>query len=127
MNKHVGTPKLAKIVLGKMKTDLKSKTTSNLETFLSVGLYSDIQGNDFPNYLKIFAKSLKKNIVRDYLFLKIIHYYYQRTRTGSSNEEIYLNLLALLRMRTLKIPQRMKFKVVEGLKDAKRLFDDKSS
>lgn len=127
MNKHVGTPKLAKIVLGKMKIDLKSNTTSNLETFLSVSLYSDIQGNGFPNYLKMFAKSLKKNIVRDYLFLKIIHYYYQRTRSGSPNEEIYLNILALLRMRTLKIPQRMKLKVVDGLKDAKKLFEDKST
>jgi len=125
MNKHVGTPKLAKIVLEKVKNDLKNNTTSNLETFLSVSLYADIQGNDFPNYLRMFAKGLKKNVVRDYLFLKILDYYYRRTRAGSPNEKIYLDLLALLRMRTRKIPQRMKFKVIKGLEDAKKIFDEK--
>lgn len=124
MNKHLGTPKLSPIILLKLKEDLKSKTVSDLETFMSVTLYSDIQGTEFPKYLKELSKKLKKNVVRDYLFYKVLEYYYRRTRPGSPNEELYLELLSDLRIRTHRLGQRMKLRLIEGIKDAKQAFDE---
>lgn len=54
MSKWVGTPKLAKVILSKIESDLKGKsfTKSDLELFFSVALYGDIQGNNYPEYYK---------------------------------------------------------------------------
>lgn len=122
MNKHMGTPKLSQIILKKMDSDLKSNSTSEVETFLSVGLYADIEGPDFPKYLKKLVKKLKRNAIRRFLFLKLIEYYYRRTRSGSPNEKIYLDLLTELRIRTQKLPQRMKMRVKKALEDGKNAF-----
>ncbi len=122
MNNHVGSSKLSQIVLEKFKSDLTSSSISDLETFFSALLYADIQGNDFPKYLKQFVKSLKKNVVRDYTFYKLIDYYYRRTRPNSPNEQIYLDLLTDLRIRTQKLPQRLKMSVMRELKKSKESF-----
>lgn len=123
MNNHLGTTKLSPIILQKVKEDLKSESVSDLETFFSVFLYADIQGNDYPKYLKEFIKKLKKNIVRDYALIKLVDYYYRRTRPDTQNEKIYLDLISDLRIKTLKLPQRMKAKVIKKIKESKKLFD----
>jgi hypothetical protein len=124
MTNHLATPKLGPIILEKVKEDLNSDTVSDLESFLSVLLYSDIQGNDFSKYLKQFVKSLRKNIVRDYTFYKLLEYSYRRTRPDSPNEKVYLDLLSDLRIRTHKLPQRMRLSLIQSLKDAKKAFDE---
>jgi hypothetical protein len=124
MNKHVGTPKLSQIILEKLKEDLASKTSSDIQTFLSVALYSDIEGKDFPKYLKALIKKIGKNAVRDFSFLKLLDYYYRRTRPGSSNEKIYLDLLAELKIKTKKLPFRLKDKVIKALEEGKKAFEE---
>jgi hypothetical protein len=117
---HAGTPKLAPIILEKLKDDLVSKSISDIETFLSVFLYADIEGNDFPKYLKALVKSTGRNIVRDYAFMKIQDYYYRRTRPDSPNEKVYLDLLTELKIRTKKIPHQLRDRVIKAIEDGKR-------
>ncbi len=124
---HGGTPKLAPIILEKIKEDQQDKSLSgsDIESFLSVALYSDIQGKNYPKYFKTLIKSLKNNIVKDYLFYKLIGYYYKRTKPGSPLEDIYLDLLAELRIKTQKLPRRLKERVIKTIEDGKKTFQRK--
>lgn len=124
MFKHLGTGKLAPIILSKIKNDsLKlNYTESDLEAFFSVAMYADIKGKDFPTHLKNLIKRVKNNPVRDYLYYKLIHYYYSRTSIGSENEEIYIDLLTELKMRTQNLPSRMKDKVKKEIIKSKQKF-----
>jgi hypothetical protein len=119
---HLGTPKLAPIILDKIKEDQlnKSLSDSDIESFLSVALYSDIQGRNFPKYFKSLIKRLNNNIVRDYSFYKLIQYYYKRTKPGSPMEDIYLDLLAELKIKSQRLPRRLKERVIKTLEDGKK-------
>jgi hypothetical protein len=59
---NLGTGKLGSVVLKAIKeNDLgRSITGSDIEKYLSLALYSDIQGQDFPKYLKTFVKKVSK-------------------------------------------------------------------
>jgi predicted MPP superfamily phosphohydrolase len=124
MNQQLGTKKLASIVEAKVLDDFagKSHTGSEIEHFYSVGLYADIEGPDFPKYLKRFIRGLKSNLVRDFMMIKLLEYYYRRTRPGGSNEVIYLDLLSGLRLRSLGLPARMRGNIIKNLKDSKATF-----
>jgi hypothetical protein len=89
---------------------------------MSVALYSDIQGRDYPKYLKNLIKGLKNNIVRDYTYVKLINYYYKRTRPGSPNELTYIDLLAELKIRSQKGVKRMKESIIKAIEDGKRKY-----
>ena len=78
------------------------------------------------NYCKKFIKQLKTNadnyIVSDFSFWKLIDYYYRRTRKNSDNEAMYLDLMAELRIKTQKLPRRMKEKIIKSISDGKNKF-----
>lgn len=122
MKKHLGTQKLAPIILEKIKADEQNRSITNMEAYMSVALYSDIQGRDYPKYLKNLIKGLKNNIVRDYTYVKLINYYYKRTRPGSPNELTYIDLLAELKIRSQKGVKRMKESIIKAIEDGKRKY-----
>jgi hypothetical protein len=128
LNRNAASPKLSSIILDKIKLDKqkKSQTKSDIESFLSVALYADIQGQDFDREIKYLVKRVKNNPTQDYLYHKLLDYYYRRTRPASSNEEMYLNLLADLRLRSMKLPKSLKSKVQKAIADGKKLFLDSS-
>ena len=76
--KFLGTPKLNSVILEKINDDKKSKSISDVESFLSVGLYADLQGNKFDKEMKTFINRIKTDsdnyIVSDYCFYKLIDY-----------------------------------------------------
>jgi predicted MPP superfamily phosphohydrolase len=122
MSSHLATIKISKIVLVKILKDNngKSITGTEIEKFLSVFLYADFHGLDYPKYLRIFIKSIKNNAVMDYTLYKLWNYTYTRGKSGSSNEEMFLDLLSLLKIKTEKLPKRMRDAVLRLLKDYNR-------
>ncbi|WP_426091597.1 metallophosphoesterase [Flavobacterium sp. DSR3-2] len=124
MAKWLGTPKLAKVILAKIEEDAKGKsfTKSDLESFISVALYADVQGRDYPKYYKNFIKNLKNTPVRDYALYKLIFYYYRRTRDGSENEALYLDMISELKMKELNLPNKMKQKIINTYITSKKNF-----
>jgi len=127
LHQQLGTYKLAPIVKDRIKEDKKQKM-SDVESFFSVALYSDIKGRDFPEVLKKFIKKInKKGIVIDYIFRKIVNYYYSRTKKGSANEKIYLDLLAELQIKSKNLPRRMKSKIIKTFEDNKKLWFDNNN
>ena len=119
MSGHLATIKLAPIILNKITNDNngKSITGTDIEKFLSVYLYSDIQGQDYPKYLRKFIKAVKNNAVMDYSLYKLWHYSFTRGRAGSSNEEVFFDLLSLLKIKTESLPLRMRDAIIRALRD----------
>lgn len=124
MFKHTGTYKLAPIVLEKIKNDSfgKSFTGSDIEKFLSVALFADIKGQNYDKYLKKLIKSSGNNLVKDYILIKLLNYYYFRTKPESSNEETYLELLFELKISSQNRTKQIKDRFMKQLKDAKLKF-----
>lgn len=40
---------------------------------------------------------------------------------------MYLDLISDLRIKTKKLPQRMKFEIIKTIKNAKKLFDEENN
>lgn len=124
MNKHLGTFKLSPIILEKIKEDNlgRSITKSDLEKFLSVALYSDIQGDEFPKYFKKLIRASGNNPVRDFSLIKLVNYYYKRTKPDSDGEKLYLDLIAELRIKSLKLPAKAKERIMKSYKDVRSKY-----
>ena len=116
---HLASIKIAPVVLDKIINDNngKSITGTDIEKFLSVFLYSDIQGQEYPKYLRKFIKAVKNNAVMDYTLYKLWHYSFTRGRSGSSNEEVFLDLLSLLKIKTESLPLRMRDTILRALRE----------
>ncbi|MCZ2222640.1 MAG: hypothetical protein LC122_03310 [Chitinophagales bacterium] len=62
LNMHLGTKKLQMVVLDKIsKSNYDDSSTSEIETFLSIALYSDFHGDNFDKYLRKFIKMLNRS------------------------------------------------------------------
>jgi len=120
---NLGTYKLTPIILEKIKQDIKNDKCSDVEAYLSVALYADEHGRDFPKYFKKLIKRLSNSIVRDYCESKLTHYFYRRTKEGSSNEEVYIDLLTELRIRSQKLSRRITETVRKSISDGKKFFN----
>lgn len=118
---HLGSQKLSSVILNKMKKDSagQSFTHSDIEKFLSVTLYSDVYGNDFSVYLKKLIKSVKTVPTQNYLLFKLTQYLYKRSKSDTPNEELYLDLLSDLQIRTQNLPKRLKQSIIKDLKEKK--------
>jgi hypothetical protein len=121
LNSHLGTQKLEVVILDKMHKDRKgmSNTNSEIEKYLSTTLFSDIQGDNFDKYLKDFVKSANTVPVQNYLLYKLTDYLYKRSKDGSVNEAMYLDLISDLKIRTQKLPKRLKERIVKDLVESK--------
>ena len=122
LNIHLGTQKLEVVILDKINKDAKgtSNTNSEIEKYLSVTLFSDIQGHKFDNHLKKLVKSAKSIPVQNYLLYKLTEYLYKRSKEGSDNEEMYLDLISELKIKSQKLPRRFKEQIVKNLLDKKK-------
>lgn len=118
---HLGTQKLSTVILQKIQSDGIGHTTdfTEIEKFLSIALYSDIQGEKFDVYLRKFVKSVSTVPTQNYLLFKLTDYLYRRSKNGSPNEALYLDLIADLKIRTQKLPKRLKDKIIKELKEKK--------
>ncbi len=119
MSEHLATIKIAPIVLNKINNDNsgKSITGTDIEKFLSVFLYSDIQGQFYEKYIRKLIKVVKNNAVMDYILYKLWHYSFTRAKSGSSNEEVFLDLLSLLKIKTENLPLRMRDTILRALRE----------
>lgn len=121
LNTHLGTKKLELVILNKIKRDSvgESFTNSDVEKFLSVALYADSYGKDFDQYLKKFIKSVDTIPTQNYLLFKLTDYLYRRSKANSENEEMYLDLISDLHIRSQKLPKRVKERIIKDYKEKK--------
>jgi predicted MPP superfamily phosphohydrolase len=122
LNSHLGTQKLEVVILDKINKDKTGKSNSNseIEKYLSVALFSDIQGENFDKHLKLLVKSTNTVPVQNYLLYKLTEYLYKRSREGSENEDMYLDLISDLKIRSQKLPKRLKGQIIKNLIENKK-------
>lgn len=120
LHEHLGTKKLSNVILSKMSEDsIKGNKKNEIEKYLSVTLYSDLHGDNFGKYLKKFIKSVNSNLVQYYLLLKLTDYLYRRSKPDTSNENMYLDLISDLQIRSQKLPKRLKETIKKEFKEKK--------
>ena len=118
INIELGTNKLNSIFKKKIEID-KATKVSDVEKFVSIAMYWDNNGNDYEKDIRYLIKSVKRNSVQDYLLLKLLDYYKYRTKKGSDEEKLFLDLVSDLRIKNEKLPKRLKDKVMKLIRDKK--------
>lgn len=64
-------------------------------------------------------KSTKTTPVQNYLLFKLTEYLYKRSKADSSNEQLYLDLISDLKIRSQKLPKRLKERIMKDLLEQK--------
>ncbi|HQB22437.1 MAG TPA: metallophosphoesterase [Bacteroidales bacterium] len=123
INHHLGTNKLTKAMNDKIQQDKTDKKCSDIEKYFSVGLYWDNQGKDKFKPFKELIKSLSNNIAQDYCTYKLMDYFYRKTAPNSQEEQLCIELLSRLKLKTEKLPQRLKGNIMLEFKERKRKFN----
>lgn len=122
VNNYLGTYKLTPIILEKIGQDLKNKKCSDVEAYFSVGLYWDSLGNNYPKYITKLIRRLSNNIVQDYCLIKLLDFYYRKTKPDTQEEIIIINILTELVLKNEKLPKRLTERVRKSIKDGKEKF-----
>ena len=122
VNNYLGTYKLTPIFLDKIKQDNKNNKCSNIEAYFSVCLYWDSQGDDFQKHITKLIRQLSNNIVQDYFLIRLIDYYYRKTKPDSVEEIIFIDILTELILKNEKLPKRLTDRVRKSVKAGKEKF-----
>jgi len=120
INYHLGTNKLTVPMKDKIQQDKQNNKCSDIEKYFSVGLYWDNQGKDKFKLFKELIRNLSNNIVQDYCTYKLMDYFYRKTTPDSPEEQLCIELLSRLKLKTDKLPQRLKGEIMLNLKEQKR-------
>ncbi len=115
----LGSQKLRPVILDKIKKDKQTLNISDLEKYVSVFVYADIRGSDYPEIIKSFVENSKLNYIKDLSFLKILSYYHLR-KNGDDLDLFYLKLMANIRQGLGYLDKRNKSKFMHKLKLDKR-------
>ncbi len=114
----VGSQKLRPVIIEKINNDSKSLNVSDYEKFLSVFIYSDIKGNDYPEKIQQFVKFAKYNYIKDLTFFKVMLYYHLRSK-DETLDQFYLKLLADIRADLGFINKNAKTQFMKGIEERK--------
>jgi len=120
INYHLGTNKLTVPMKDKIQQDKQNNKCSDIEKYFSVGLYWNNQGKDKFKLFKELIRNLSNNIVQDYCTYKLMDYFYRKTTPDSPEEQLCIELLSRLKLKTDKLPQRLKGEIMLNLKEQKR-------
>jgi predicted MPP superfamily phosphohydrolase len=101
----VGTNKLSAVIREKIEKDTCDNSISGFENFITIFLYADIKGKDYKKYIRKFINGISRNFVYDITLLKIISYYYLRSKTDKEDIE-FENLLGDLHIRCISKSKR---------------------
>jgi len=118
----LGSLKSAPVIRQKISKDKYSVNISEFEKFLSVYIYADIRGKDYPTYINYFYKNSKKKYILDSSFIKNMSYYYLRSKTEESDKH-YTKLLADIKTRLGEASNKGKGDFIKKLKEDKKKKD----
>lgn len=91
----MGTTKLSLIFKDKFETDMH-RDCSDMERFMTAGLLWDCINLGSYEEMRRLIKKVKKNVVKDYIFVKLLYHYNNRVISGSEEEQEYIKLFAAL-------------------------------
>ena len=115
----LGSLKLRPVIIDKINRDPFTINVSEYEKYLSVFLYSDIKGIDYPEIVNKFVKNSTHNYVQDISFLKILSYYHLRNNTKDL-DDFYLKLMSEIQENLGHIPKKQKSQFMQSIKEKKK-------
>ncbi len=115
----LGSQKLRPVIIDKINKDKLSLNISEFEKFLSVFIYSDIRGADYPKKVEEFAKNTKYSYLKDLSFLKIMSYYHLRTGDKELGK-FFLKLLSEIKEDLGRLHKNKKSEFMREIEDKKK-------
>ena len=119
----MGTNKLNLVIKEKILSDIKNNDVSDYEKFLSIFLYSDLKGNDYMKYVKMFVKGIRRPYMYDMSLFKVISYYIYR----SKNKEMDLmleNIMADVVLKSKNISKTKKNDLMKSYRKKRSLHKE---
>ena len=98
----IGTEKTKLIVKSKIDNHTLTPNLSEYEKFIDIFTYADIKGKDSLELIKAFLKSNKFRYIKDLGVIKLILYYYLRSKSKELDNE-YLNLISDLKIQLKQV------------------------
>lgn len=95
--RNLDTVKILEIVKQKMVADLNDVTVSELEKYMSVFLYADIQPLKAKEEIKTFLHSSTRAYIHDACYMNLLDFYYKST--SDDFDEFLINMIADLYFR----------------------------
>lgn len=114
----LGSQKLRPVIIDKIEKDKLTLNISEFEKYLSVFVYSDIRGADYPEIIEEFVNGTTFNYLKDLSFLKIISYYHLRNNTKELNDQ-YLKLLYEIKKYLGQVSKQTKHQFIKNIEDKK--------
>lgn len=115
----LGSQKLRPVLVDKIEKDKSTQNISDFERFLSIFIYGDIKGSEYPQVIELFAKTTKYNYLKDLSYLKIMSYYHLRNNSKEL-DKIYLNLMAKIKEQLGQLDKRNKTQFIQSIEDKKK-------
>lgn len=112
----IGTEKTKLVIKDKIDKHNLNTGLSEYEKFLDIFVYADIKGTGFFNIIKDFLIKNKYRYIKDLGAIKLILYYYMRSKTKESDLQ-YLNLISDLKKQLRQIEDKGKF--IQQLSDTR--------
>jgi len=116
----LGTIKLEPVIRKKIELDVKSHDKISVyERFLSVFINSDVKASGSKKKIADFIESIDEEYLLDASFIKIITYYFIRSKDKDS-DNFYLNLMFKIKKKLGQIPTNGKPKFKLKMKNQKQ-------
>lgn len=105
MSDWIGTEKTKLIIKEKIDQHQQSLTLSEYEKFIDIFIYADIKGSGYFDLVKNFLRKNKYKYIKDLGAIKLILYYYMRSKSKESDVQ-YLNLISDLKKQLNQIENK---------------------
>lgn len=115
----LGSQKLRPVVIDKIKKDNLELNISEFEKFISVFLYADIKGSDYPEIIESFVKKTGFNYTKDLSFLKVMSYYHLRSK-NQELDNFYLRLMADIKVGLGDLDKISKSEFIKNMEKKKK-------
>ena len=116
----VGSMKMASTIFESITRNQSRYDISNIEKFFSVFNYIDIKSPKWKKILNGFTHN--ENIdysSRDLAFIKVISYYYLRTKNKKEDEEFYLDQIVALKTKGKEVNREMRHRLTRKYRKSK--------
>jgi predicted MPP superfamily phosphohydrolase len=108
ISEWIGTEKTKLIIGSKIEEDKLNLNISEYEKFLTIFIFTDIKGKNYRNLMKDYLKNNKFRYIKDFGVLKLILYYYMRSK-DSESDKYYLNLISDIKLSLKQITNKSTF------------------
>lgn len=115
----LGSQKLRPVFLDKIEKDKLELNISDFEKFITIFIYSDIRGSQYPELIENFVKKTELNYTKDLAFIKVLSYYHLRSKDAEL-DKFYIKLMADIKVSLGNIDKRGKSDFINKIEEKRK-------